>query len=69
METAYLFPPAPPLITENVQDLLSGETLFSAKCPKTEDCVALKLVFVKSAFDYVMNNASEPLELEKEMAT
>jgi hypothetical protein len=53
----------------NVQDLLSGETLFAAKCPKTEGCEVLKWTFVKGAFDYVMNNASEPIELEKEMAT
>ncbi len=48
---------------ENVQDLLSGETLFSAKC--TDDCEALKGTLVSSAFDYVINNASEPIDLEK----
>ena len=53
----------------NVQDLLSGETLFAANCPKTEGCEVLKWSFVKGAFDYVMNNASEPIELKKEMMT
>jgi hypothetical protein len=50
----------------SVQDLLSGETLFSANCAK--DCEIPKLTFVDPAFDYVMNNPSEPLELEKAYA-
>ena len=56
-----------PISEATVEDLLSGETLFSAKCPG--DCVGVEVMFVKRAFDYVMNNASEPIELEKEMAT
>jgi hypothetical protein len=53
-------------MTENVQDLLSGETLFSAKC--TDDCEALKFTLVNSAFDYVINNPSIPLEVKKAWA-
>ena len=41
-----------------MEDLLSGETLFSAKC--TKDCVVLEWTFGQRAFDYVMKNASEP---------
>ena len=56
-----------PLITENVVDLLSGETLFSVNCPK--GCKT-QVFFVEPAFDYVMKNATKPydkylLELEK----
>jgi hypothetical protein len=52
----------------SVQDLLSGETLFSTKC--TGDCVesVLKLELVDPAFDYIMNNASIPMEVEKKWA-
>ena len=58
LERVYI---SAPLETENVQDLLSGETLFSANC--TKDCVAemQKLMFVNPAFDYVINNASKPI--------
>jgi hypothetical protein len=52
-----------PLVTEKVVDLLSGETLFSGRC--AQDCLLLRPMFVDRAFDYVMNNASEPSELEK----
>jgi len=53
----------------SVRDLLSGETLFSVSCAK--DCVEefRRLQFVDPAFDYVMKNASKPLELEKTYAT
>jgi hypothetical protein len=56
------------LRTEMVEDLLSGETLFSLNC--TEDCEMLQPLCVEPAFDYVMKNASKPydnylLELEK----
>ncbi len=54
------------LVFESVEDLVSGETLFSTKC--AEDCDYLRLFFLKNVFDYVMNNASEPTELEKEWA-
>ncbi len=47
----------------SVQDLLSGETLFSENCPG--DCEVLKSMLVEPAFDYVMNNASIPLEQEE----
>lgn len=46
----------------SVQDLLSGETLFQARCTK---CTDLQLMFADPAFDYVMKNASEPLELQE----
>jgi hypothetical protein len=49
--------------TDSVQDLLSGATLFSARC--TKDCVSVPM-FIDPAFDYVMNNASKPTKLETE---
>jgi len=50
---------------EIVEDLLSGETLFSAN---TKDSVVVEVMFVDKAFDFVMNNASEPpLELREAM--
>jgi hypothetical protein len=52
--------------SSSVQDLLSGESLFSESC--TGDCVALTSVWTDRAFDYVMKNASEPLELVKSYA-
>jgi hypothetical protein len=50
---------------KSVEDLLSGETLFSLPCNK--DCVEmfLKKRWIDPAFDYVMNNADEPAALEK----
>jgi len=42
--------------TENVEDLLSGENLFSVNC--TEGCEMLQVMSVDPAFDYVMKNAS-----------
>jgi hypothetical protein len=42
----------------SVRDLLSEETLFSAKC--TGDCLSVKPFYADPAFDYVMKNASEP---------
>lgn len=65
LEAAYVAPPAS-TVFESVQDLLSGETLFSVRC--TGDCEVEKSTFVNRAFDYVMNNTSEPIELEKEWA-
>lgn len=52
--------------SSSVQDLLSGESLFSESC--TGDCAALTSVWTDRAFDYVMKNASEPLELIKSYA-
>ena len=52
--------------TESVRDLLSGESLFSSKC--TEDCIAVRPLYADPAFDYVMKNASEPVELETKWA-
>jgi len=54
------------LVFESVRDLLSGETLFSLPCNK--DCVEefQKRQFVDPAFDYVMNNADEPVALGKQ---
>ena len=52
--------------SSSVQDLLSGESLFSESC--TGDCAALTSVWTDRAFDYVMKNASEPIELIKSYA-
>jgi len=49
----------------SVQDLLSGESLFSENC--TDGCKA-QSVWTDRAFDYVMKNASEPIELIKSYA-
>ena len=46
-----------------IQDLLSGETLFSLTC--TIICNA-ESTYIDSAFKYVINNASKPIALEKE---
>jgi hypothetical protein len=67
VETILVVRGSLPIRKETVEDLLSGETLFSANC--TKDCEVVEVMFVDKAFDYVMNNASEPIELEKEMAT
>lgn len=53
-----------PSVTEKIVDVLSGESLFSASCNK--DCGVLQDVWGDRAFDYVMKNASEPIELEKQ---
>jgi hypothetical protein len=57
---------------ESVEDLLSGETLFSVETVNTvkgtDDLGAFRLRFLPSVWDYVMNNDSEPVELEKEWA-
>jgi hypothetical protein len=63
LETTNWFPRAA-LEKSSVQDLLSGETLFSAKC--TEDCVVARPDYTDLAFDYVMKNASEPVKLQTE---
>jgi hypothetical protein len=54
------------LVFESVRDLLSGDTLFSVNC--TKDCVEelQKMQFVDPAFNYVMNNADEPVALGKQ---
>jgi hypothetical protein len=57
VETAYVFKGGA-LVSESLRDLLSGETLFSVKCPDY-DCEAPWSSFVNSAFDHVMNNASQ----------
>ena len=46
----------------NVQDLLSRETLFQARCT---NCLIERDRFADPAFDYVMKNASEPHELQE----
>ncbi|WP_146071962.1 hypothetical protein [Bryocella elongata] len=48
---------------DSVKDVLSGETLFSVR---GKDADAFRIVFLPRVWDYVMNNADEPLELEKE---
>jgi hypothetical protein len=66
LETAFVAPRLA-IVHESVQDLLSGETLFSAKCPK-EGCEVggvLKFTLADDAFHFVLNNASKPLALEK----
>jgi hypothetical protein len=67
VETTTVIRGSRPILTETVEDLLSGETLFSAKC--TKDCEVLEWTFVKDAFDYVRNNASEPIEVQKAVDT
>ena len=42
----------------SVRDLLSGESLFRARC--TTNCDALKLVWTDSAFEHVIKSASMP---------
>jgi|ERR1035438_5621912 hypothetical protein len=66
-EKAYYGPRA--VVIYSVQDLLSGDTLFSVIC--AGDCgeETLRSVYVDRAFDEVMNNPSQPLELEKEART
>jgi hypothetical protein len=54
------------LTNTSVRDLLSGETLFSAG--DTGDCSSLQPELVDPAFDYIMNNASIPIEVEKKWA-
>jgi hypothetical protein len=63
---------------ETVQDLLSGDTLFSVSASQFgsgstarrtgEDLDAVKVVFLPQVWDYVMNNADKPVEIEKELA-
>jgi hypothetical protein len=65
LETAYVARRVN-ITVESVQDLLSGETLFSSKC--ADDCEALKNWYVDGAFDYTIKNASAPVELEKALA-
>jgi hypothetical protein len=48
--------------SSSVQDLPSGETLFSESC--TEPCDLLRERFADPAFEYVLKNASEPHELQ-----
>jgi hypothetical protein len=52
------------LVSESVQDLLSGETIVSNQCNK--DCLLLKSNLVNTEFDYVMNNTSIPVDVLKE---
>jgi hypothetical protein len=58
------------LTIDSIQDLLSGETLFDARC--IDDCGAPSGwpgsldSYIDRAFDYVMKNTSKPTELEKE---
>ncbi len=61
------------ITTDSVQDLFSGETLFSGRC--IDDCGAPPGFpgfpgsldsYIDRAFDYVMKNTSNPTELEKE---
>ena len=66
LDTTYWY--APTLLERlSVQDLLSGESLFFANSTD-EDFHASQDIFLPRVWDYVMNNASEPLELERERA-
>ena len=61
LETTYWGPPV--LENLSVQDLLSGENLFSSGiCSK--DCADLRPLWGDPAFDYAMKNVAEPLELQ-----
>jgi hypothetical protein len=63
---------------ESVKDLLSGETLFSVSASQIGsgstakrtglDLDTVRVTFLPRVWDYLMNNASEPVELEKEYA-
>lgn len=52
------------LVFESVRDLLSGENIVSNEC--TNGCELLKLNLVNTEFDYIMNNASIPVDVLKE---
>jgi len=52
------------LVFESVRDLLSGENIVSNEC--TKGCELLKLNLVNTEFDYIMNNASIPVDVLKE---
>jgi len=52
------------LVIYSVRDLLSGESLFSARC--TKNCDALKLVYTDPAFDHVTKSATEPMSVPRE---
>jgi hypothetical protein len=54
------------LTNPSVRDLLSGETLFATS--DTGGCFELKPELVDPAFDYIMNNVSIPIEVEKKWA-
>jgi len=57
---------------ESVEDLLSGETLFSVETVNTvkgtDDFGAFQRRFLPRVWDYVLNNADKPVALEKEYA-
>ena len=52
------------LVFESVRDLVSGENIVSNEC--TKGCEFLKLNLVNTEFDYIMNNASIPVDVLKE---
>ena len=64
LETAYVAPRVA-IVSDSVQDLLSGETLFSAHCRGECQAGPLKFTEADDAFDYVINNASAPVALQK----
>jgi len=66
LETTY-YSQRTTLENESIRDLISGETLFSVKSTD-EDFDAFRLYLSFRVWDYVMKNASEPVELEKEWA-
>jgi hypothetical protein len=50
----------------SVEDLLSGETLVFESCNKGCDEMLLKMELIDPVFNYVIHNADEPIEIEKE---
>ena len=62
LDTAFWGPRGVALDIFNVQDLISRETLFQARCT---NCLIEQDRFADPAFDYVMKNASEPHELQE----
>jgi len=56
--------PGAAYVSYSIRDLLSGENIVSNAC--TKDCEFLKLNLVNTEFDYIMNNASIPLDVLKE---
>ena len=59
-----IFAPAAAYESYSVRDLLSGENIISNTC--TKDCELLELNLVNTEFDYIMNNASIPVDVLKE---
>jgi ribosomal protein L2 len=57
-----IFAPGTAYESYSVRDLLSGENIVSNAC--TKDCEFLRLNLVNTEFDYIMNNASIPMDVD-----